>query len=274
MSVRTVLAHTRHPRTAGRTQATDGPTRHQWIRELELVLAGLLVYFGVRAATTNQAALAEAHARSLMRLEHTLGIARESDLQELILDHHSLVTVANWVYIWGHWPLIAVSAAWLFRHRPDAYRQMRTAIFASGAIGMIIFLAYPVAPPRLTGIGLTDTVTSYSHAYRALQPPALMDRYAALPSLHFGWDLLVGLTLARFHPRVAVRILGALMPVAMALAVVMTANHYILDVVVGGIVAMAGLGIAIVLIRALDQRAQRSPADAFDDEAAWSTHHC
>ena len=173
---------------------------------LLLVLAGLLVYFGVRAATDDDAGPAEAHARSLVHLEHTLGIAREGDLQRLIIDHHWLVTLANWVYIWGHWPLIAVSAAWLFRYRPDAYRLMRTAIFASGAIGMIIFLAYPVAPPRLTGLGLTDTVTSYSHAYRALQPPSLMDRYAALPSLHFGWDLLVGLTLARFHPRTLVRV--------------------------------------------------------------------
>ncbi len=87
-------------------------------------------------------------------------------------------------------------------------------------------------------------MTSYSHAYRALQPPSLTDRYAALPSLHFGWDLLVGLTLARFHPRTAVRVLGALMPVAMALAVVMTANHYVLDVIVGGAVALTGLAIA------------------------------
>jgi membrane-associated phospholipid phosphatase len=117
-------------------------------------------------------------------------------------------------------------------------------------------------------------VTSYSHAYRALQPPALMDRYAALPSLHFGWDLLVGLTLARFHTRVAVRVLGALMPIAMALAVVLTANHYILDVVVGGIVAMAGLGIAILLIRALDRRAEHLSPDAFEDGVAWSPGHC
>ena len=140
---------------------------------------------------------------------------------------------------------------------------MRTAIFASGAIGMIIFLAYPVAPPRLTGLGLTDTVTSYSHAYRALQPPSLMDRYAALPSLHFGWDLLVGLTLARFHPRTAVRVLGALMPVAMALAVVMTANHYVLDVVVGGIVAMAGLAIAIAAHPRARAACRARSADAF-----------
>jgi hypothetical protein len=150
MSVRTVLAHTRHPHSSRHVETTGGPTRRQWIRELELVLAGLLVYFGVRAATSDQAALAEAHARSLVHFEGTLGMAREGDLQELILDHHALVTLANWVYIWGHWPLIAVSAAWLFRHRPGAYRHMRTAIFASGAIGMMIFLAYPVAPPRLT----------------------------------------------------------------------------------------------------------------------------
>jgi membrane-associated phospholipid phosphatase len=150
---------------------------------------------------------------------------------------------------------------------------MRTAIFASGAVGMIIFLTYPVAPPRLTGIGLTDTVTTYSHAYRALQPPSLMDRYAALPSLHFGWDLLVGLTLARFHPRAAVRILGALMPVAMGLAVVMTANHYLLDVIVGGIVAITGLVLASVLMRARERRAERRPESA-GDGTAWSARHC
>jgi membrane-associated phospholipid phosphatase len=139
---------------------------------------------------------------------------------------------------------------------------------------MIIFLVYPVAPPRLTGAGLTDTVTSYSHAYRVLQPPSLVDRYAALPSLHFGWDLLVGLTLARFHPRVLVRIAGALMPIAMGLAVVVTANNYVLDVIVGGLVAMTGLVIASKLIHARDLRAQDSAAGGFRNRATCSTRHC
>jgi hypothetical protein len=273
MSVRSVLSHTRHLHPVRHWRTTAEPTRHDWIRELLLVLAGLLVYFGVRAATDDDAGPAEAHARSVVHLEHTLGIAREGDLQRLIIDHHWLVTFANWVYIWGHWPLIAVSAAWLFRYRPDAYRLMRTAIFASGAIGMIIFLTYPVAPPRLTGLGLTDTVTSYSHAYRALQPPSLMDRYAALPSLHFGWDLLVGLTLARFHPRMVVRVLGALMPVAMGLAVIVTANHYVIDVIVGGMVAMAGLGIATLLTRERERRAHEPVAEAYGTGTAWLTRH-
>ncbi len=98
-----------------------------------------------------------------------------------------------------------------------------------------------------------------------------MDRYAALPSLHFGWDLLVGLTLARFHPSTPVRVLGALMPVAMGLAVVLTANHFLLDVIVGGIVAMAGLGIATALIA---RASARAAAEAFESGAQWSTRHC
>ncbi len=274
MSVRSEVTHDPHHRSHRRMRAAGAPTRHEWIRELGLVLLGLLVYFGVRAATRNSAAEAQAHARSLFHLERTLGIAWEASLQNRILGDHALVTLANWVYIWGHWPVIAVSAVWLFHNRPSGYRMMRTAIFASGAIGMVIFLVYPVAPPRLTGgSGLTDTVTAYSHAYRALQPPALMDRYAALPSLHFGWDLLVGVTLVRFHPLLAVRILGVLMPIAMALAVVLTANHYILDVVVGGVVALAGLAIARVVIRLIDRRARQSLMAASGEGAACTAHH-
>ena len=203
MSVRSVLSHTPHPHIAVRARERPRePTRHEWVSELLLVLAGLLVYFGVRAATDDDAASPRRTPARSSTSSTRSGSRASATCRAVITDHHWLVTLANWVYIWGHWPLIAVSAAWLFRHRPEAPTAlMRTAIFISGAIGMIIFLAYPVAPPRLTGLGLTDTVTSYSHAYRALQPPSLMDRYAALPSLHFGWDLLVGLTLARFHPR-------------------------------------------------------------------------
>ena len=152
MSVHSVLSHRGHLPTRPQRSGEE-PSGLEWAREIGLVVTGLLVYFGVRAATSDDATVAEAHARSLVHLERVLGIAREGDLQRLIIDHHTLVTLANWVYIWGHWPLIALSAVWLFIHRPDGYRLMRTAIFISGAIGMIIFLAYPVAPPRLTGLG-------------------------------------------------------------------------------------------------------------------------
>lgn len=218
-------------------------------RELLLMVAAWLVYFGVRAVSEGRASVARAHARELLRLEHRLGIAWERAVQQPVLDHHWLLVAANWVYVWGHWPVIAVSGLWLYRQRPAAYRELRTAFLVSGAIGIVVFAMFPVAPPRLAGVGLVDSVTRYSHAYRALQPRELTNIYAAFPSLHFGWDLLVGLALVRYGPAWIVRVVGALTPVAMALAVVATANHFVLDVVGGGAVAVTGLVIARWLLR-------------------------
>jgi hypothetical protein len=86
-----------------------------------------------------------------------------------------------------------------------------------------------VAPPRLAHLGLVDTVTERSQAYRILQPPAFVNQYAAMPSLHVGWDLLVGLTIVSAASATWLRMVGRLMPVLMAVATVATANHYLLD---------------------------------------------
>ena len=94
----------------------------------------------------------------------------------------------------------------------------------SGAIGMVIFALWPVAPPRLADLGLVDTVTEYSRSYRVLQPPAFTNQYAAMPSLHMGWDLLIGLAIIVAASRLWVRVIGGLLPVLMGWAVVATAE--------------------------------------------------
>ena len=132
-------------------------------------------------------------------------------------------------------------------------------MFVSGGIGLLIFAAYPVAPPRLAGFGLVDTVTEYSHSYRALQPPALTNIYASMPSLHFGWDLLVGITVAMEARHLAVRLAGVMMPVLMAFAVIVTANHFVVDIVAGGALALVGLAVALRLER-------RAAAPAADEQ--------
>jgi hypothetical protein len=209
-----------------------------------LIAAGFLGYFGVRALTQGSAAAATANAHTLVSLERTLGIYWEPAWQQMLVGHRLAVTLMNWVYIWGHWPVIAAVAIWLYLRLPDEYRLVRNAFFISGAIGMAFFIAFPVAPPRLVDLDFTDTVARYSHAYRALQPPSLVNRYAAFPSLHFGWDLLVGIALARHARSVAVRAFGFVMPVAMAVAVGTTANHWVIDIAAGGAVALTGLALA------------------------------
>ena len=138
---------------------------------------------------------------------------------------------------------------------------MRTAFFVSGAIGMVFFILFPVAPPRLVNAYFMDTVARYSHAYRALQPPSLVNRYAAFPSLHFGWDLLIGIALVAYARSLWARALGVAMPVAMAIAVVLTANHWIIDVVAGAALAVIGLVIAFRIV-SHDRDRWSGPTDA------------
>jgi hypothetical protein len=158
----------------------------------------------------------------------------------------------NWVYIWGHWPVIAVTLLWLVLDHPAGYRVTRNAMIISGGVGLAVFALFPLAPPRLADLGLTDTVTSYSSAYRLLQPNAFVNQYAAMPSLHAGWDLLIGIALFTYSGHRSLRAIGVLLPVLMAVSVLATANHYVADVV-------AGLAL-VLLSRAVAQHVERRRA--------------
>ena len=220
----------------------------QLLREAVLVNAAILAYFGIRNLTAGSVDTAFANARRLVRLEESLALAWEREIQAAI-DGTPVVTVANWVYVWGHWPVIVVTGVTLFVVRRDRYRLLRNAMFVSGAIGFLFFALFPVAPPRLLGLGLVDTVSEQSHAYRALQPPGLTNQYAAFPSFHAGWNVLVGIVLFGTTAHVAVRAFAVVSPLAMVVAVVATANHFVFDVVGGVIIVLAGLGSAILIER-------------------------
>jgi hypothetical protein len=219
------------------------------VREAVLVAFAILVYFAVRNFTVGSEGSAFANADRLIALEQDLGIRWEDALQNATVSSDALVTLANWVYIFGHWPVILGVATALYVWRPRHYVLLRNAMFASGLIGFLFFALFPVAPPRLLGVGLVDTVTERSHAYRALQPPGLTNQFAALPSLHAGWNLLVAIVVVMAVSAFAVRLVALALPVAMALAVVVTANHFVIDVLAGVAVVLVGLAIAIVLER-------------------------
>lgn len=223
------------------------PKRSQWLlvgKELSVMFLAALAYFAVRGLTEGSRADALANAYRVEDFERWLGILVEPELQELITHSTLLVNLVNWTYIYAHWPLIAVVAAWLILRHPDQYRLTRNAFLISGGMGLVIFATFPVAPPRLTDLDVVDTVTENSRAYRILQPPALTNQYAAMPSLHFGWNLLIGIAIFRVAGRPWMKVVGVVIPVAMAIAVVLTANHYILDAIAGALFALAGLWLA------------------------------
>jgi len=234
------------------------------VREALLIAGAILAYFGIRNLTAGSPDPAFDNAERLIAFQERIGIDWEDELQSLVIDHGLLIDVANWVYIWGHWPVILSTAVVLFALRRGRYVLLRNALFVSGAIGFLFFALFPVAPPRYLELGLVDTVTERSYAYRALQPPGLTNQYAAFPSLHAGWNLLVGIALFLSFSRPVVRAFALAMPLAMALAVVVTANHFVIDVAAGVAVVLVGLGAAVVMAR------RGSATSTLDEDAASS----
>ena len=237
-------------------RSTRHRTRLPWIAgQAALVLAAVFCYFQVRGLTATAPEIAYAHADDLVRLEREAGIDVEGVVQSPVVAYDALEVLANWIYIWGHWPVIIVTMCWLAVQHRREFRRLRDAMLVSGAMGLVVFVTYPVAPPRLVDPDLVDTVTRESHAYRVLQPPNFVNQYAAMPSLHAGWDLLVGIAIATAATHVALRLVGWVLPVLMAFAVLATANHYVVDVVAGLVLALVGYGVALLLERRRDARA-------------------
>lgn len=238
------MSNTPLPITNTGTSGTSRGALSEIGMQAALITAGAVIYFAVRSATEGSVATANKHGHDLLRFETALGLDIEARVQGLILDNEILSTAFNWVYIWGHWPAIAITLLWLHQRSPEQFLRLRNALFASGAIGVVIFVLYPVTPPRLLDVGIVDTVTERSNSYRVLQPPSLINKYAAMPSLHVGWNYLIGLAIITATQSRMLKVIGVLSPVAMIGAVVLTGNHYVIDAVAGLAVATLGWVVA------------------------------
>lgn len=234
--------------------------------EVLTIAVAVLLYFLVRGLVDGREAEAVVNAGQLIDLQRSLGFFWEPRFQAWALEWGPLSTLANWVYIWGHWPVIATTLTWLLVAHRDRYPVYRNTLLISGAVGLVIFTIFPMAPPRfMVDWGFVDTVTLHSQAYRVLQPPSLVNQYAAMPSLHCGWDLLMGIAIFRYAPR-RWRWIGVILPIAMFFAVVLTANHYFSDGAVGGAIVLVALSIAESLHRRVprwtgsDAAAQQVPS--------------
>ncbi|NNE96158.1 MAG: phosphatase PAP2 family protein [Acidimicrobiales bacterium] len=212
-------------------------------RQVMIVGLGIFLYFAVRGQTEGAESAALENGQRILEWEESVGLDWELGLQAIVTSSRVLTTLSNWAYIWLHWPVIIIALIWLHRNRRAHYILMRNAMFVSGLIGLAIFIRFPVAPPRMLD-GFVDTVTELSTSYRILQPPDLVNKYAAVPSLHVGWNLLVGVALYLAVSNRFVRAFAVLSPITMSFAIIATANHYVIDGILGAIVAGVGLGAA------------------------------
>ena len=235
-------ALTEPDRTTGRP---DSAVRPPVVRELLLVVGLFLVYKLGRQLATGHTAEALHNAGRVWHLERTLGLPGEGAVQSLLLHGDTAVRLANTYYATVHFPATAAFLVWLYLRRPGHYLWARRVLAAVTAAALVLPFTFPLAPPRmLAATGLVDTGRVYGPSVYG--PPAgdhLSNQFAAMPSLHFGWALMVAVGLIA-ATRSRWRALWLLHPLVTLLVIVGTANHYWLD----AIAATAMLGAALALI--------------------------
>lgn len=235
----------------------DTVSRHRVFRdafEIGLVAMAFLLYFLVRGSVVQRDAEALRNASNIIDIERSLGFFWEPDLHAAILDYQALIQLFNAIYFWLDFPVIVAVGLWMYFFHRHQYTVARDAVLASGAIALIVYHLFPVAPPRLLppeyGFGFVDTVNEYSNfSYQAQSAQPFVNPYAAVPSLHYGWQLLVGGVLIWTTGNIWLRAFGVFMPIGQFTAVLFTANHYILDAMAGAGVALLGLLLAMALQR-------------------------
>jgi membrane-associated phospholipid phosphatase len=213
----------------------------RYLREPLLILLAYIPYFLARGHAVQNTGKAFDHAADMIRIEQSLGIFKELSLQSAAFSFDILIHAFNLIYFYGHWPVIIVCGGYLFIKNPRVYVITRNAFLISGAVALVLYTIFPVAPPRLIP-GFADTLSmtvpiSYDKS-------RLVNPYAALPSLHVGWDLLIALGLFIGTRGWTVRTLAVVLPPTMLLATVITGNHFFVDGIVGALLALCAFAIS------------------------------
>ncbi len=173
------------------------------------------------------------NAYAVLHFEQSWHLPGELTLQQYLLAAPWLVEVANGYYAWVHFPATAAFLVWAFVARPLHYPTLRSWLVLVTAAATIGHLLFPLAPPRMMShFGFVDTAARYGPAvYSEPDVASIANQYAAMPSLHVAWAVVVGgglmmLTRSRW------RWLWLVHPVITVLVVVATANHYWIDAIV------------------------------------------
>lgn len=224
------------------------------VRQVALFLAAFQLYRLVRGLANDpgSATAAFSNARDLMDLEQALNIFVEPSLQAFASGQSWLLDGASWMYINAQTSITLGALTWLYMFRNESFYFVRNMFLVTFGLALIGYSVFPTAPPRFfPEWGFFDAVADFSGvAQDSVTINALFNPYAAVPSMHVAFALMLGVPLARLVRRRPLKIFWAVYPLIVVFVIVVTANHFIADAVLGAVVAGIGALAAHALARA------------------------
>lgn len=238
-----------------------------------------LLYSAVRTVTADSFGLARDNADRLIAFQERLGLPSEAIIQSSLLDYEWLLRSANVYYFAAHFPSMLLFLLWGLFLRREAMPRIRWALIGSTMAGLLVHLAFPLAPPRMLSLsGFVDTARIFGPDPYALGIAKAANELAAMPSMHVGWALLIAMAVISVS-RSRWRWLILAHPLLTTAVVVVTANHYWTDVIAGAALATVGWWVAGIVrpvpdldvIDLTDAGADCIEADGHGDDTAELT---
>lgn len=194
-------------------------------------------------------------ATRVIDFERSLHIFVEPSIQSWVTSHvHWLLDVADWTYLQAHFFLTAAVLVFIYLRRNDSFYFVRNTFMIAMLLALVGYTVFPTAPPRLMPQwGFTDAIQQFTGVTAEKGPVgALLNAYAAIPSMHVCFAVMIGIPMARLVKHPVVKVLWCLYPVYIAFVVVATGNHYFTDVFLGVLTA----GLSAMLAKQLFARAR------------------
>lgn len=235
------------------------------VRQVLMFWAAYYAYRLVRGVADDPgvAAAAFQHARDVIGVERTLHVFVEPSVQALVSAWSPLSDAASWLYLNAQTSVTVGGLAYIYLFHNRAFPFVRNMFVVAMAIALVGYLVVPTAPPRLMPEwGFSDPVAELTHVdpNAATGISRMFNPYAAIPSMHVCFALMLGLSLRRLCRRRAARIFWGAYPAVVLFVVVGTANHFLADAVLGAATAWLAAQTASLLGRL--PAARRAPAAA------------
>jgi PAP2 superfamily len=222
------------------------------VRQVFLFAAAFWAYRFVRGAVDGRAADAFQHGRELIALERTLHTFVEPAIQGWASGKIWLIDACSWLYMNSQFTITLGALVFIYLFHNSGFYFVRNMFMVSMGLALVGYLLYPTAPPRFyPEWGFTDSVSTFTHIPQdSVTVNALFNPFAAVPSMHVAFALMLGWPLARLVQNRVARVLWFSWPFVVTFVVVATGNHFVMDAVAGAVVAGISAYVAELLARA------------------------
>ncbi len=224
------------------------PSLGSFLREAGILLALFALWQLVGRLSVMSTDHALDRAAWIHRTELRLGLPDEADWQRAVVPYPVVVKAANYYYASMHFAVMIAVLLWVFVRHRARYAWVRTTVVLTTAVCLAVQFI-PVAPPRmLPGNGFVDVAAEYGQSVYggavggAVGGVVVADQLSAMPSVHVAWCVLVAVAVIAVSTS-PLRWLVVVHPLLTVWVVVVTANHFWADGLVGVLILVSALAV-------------------------------